>query len=89
MNSESLNRRVRNTPHCDWPVPERERSGVKNFLGLYGSEHIAATEFVIGAALVQYGCSATDIILGLFLDGALNKPTQKEKRKNEPMKMHC
>lgn len=63
--------RVKNTPRCDWPVADRELSGVGNFVGLYGGEHIAATEFVIGATLVQYGCSATDIIIGLAIGNIL------------------
>ena len=63
--------RVKNTPRCDWPVADRELSGVGNFIGLYGGEHIAATEFVIGATLVQYGCSATDILIGLLIGNFL------------------
>lgn len=63
--------RVKATPRCDWPVADREQSGVGNFVGLYGGEHIAATEFVIGATLVQYGCSASDIIIGLAIGNIL------------------
>lgn len=63
--------RIKNTPKCDWPVADREQSGVGNFIGLYGGEHIAATEFVIGATLVQYGCSASDIIIGLAIGNIL------------------
>ncbi len=67
----TIQERVKNTPRCDWPVADREQSGVGNFVGLYGGEHIAATEFVIGATLVQYGCSATDIIIGLAIGNIL------------------
>lgn len=63
--------RVKATPRCDWPVADWEQSGVGNFVGLYGGEHIAATEFVIGATLVQYGCSASDIIIGLAIGNIL------------------
>lgn len=63
--------RVKATPRCDWPVADREQSGIGNFIGLYGGEHIAATEFVIGATLVQYGCSATDILIGLAIGNIL------------------
>lgn len=66
MNNKIL-QRVKATPKCDWPVSNKEQSGIGNFIGLYGSEHIAATEFVIGASLVAYGVTATDIILGLFI----------------------
>lgn len=67
----NLQERVRRTPRCDWPVADKEQSGVGNFIGLYGGEHIAATEFVIGATLVQYGCSASDILIGLLIGNIL------------------
>ncbi len=41
------------------------------FAGLFAGEHVAATEFVIGALLVSFGASATDIVLGLLLGNAL------------------
>lgn len=63
--------RVKNTPECDWPVATRELSGPGKFFGLYGGEHIAATEFIIGATLVQYGCSASDILIGLAIGNLL------------------
>lgn len=58
-------------PECDWPVSEKKLSGVGNFLGLYGGEHIAATEFVFGATLVTWGCPASEIFLGLFIGNIL------------------
>ncbi len=63
--------RVKNTPKCDWPVATRDLSGPGKFFGLYGGEHIAATEFIIGATLVQYGCSALDILIGLAIGNLL------------------
>ena len=63
--------RVKNTPKSDWPVGKNELSGAGKFFGLYGGEHIAATEFVIGATLVQYGCSASDILIGLAIGNLL------------------
>lgn len=63
--------RVKNTPQSDWPVGKNELSGAGKFFGLYGGEHIAATEFVIGATLVQYGCSAADILIGLAIGNLL------------------
>lgn len=62
---------VDQVPLSDRPVARRNLSNVGNYLGLYGGEHIAATEFVIGATLVQYGCSATDIIIGLIIGNIL------------------
>ena len=41
------------------------------FAGLFAGEHVAATEFVIGALLVSFGASATDIVLGLLLGNLL------------------
>lgn len=63
--------KVMNTPKSDWPVATQELSGAGKFFGLYGGEHIAATEFVIGATLVQYGCSASDILIGLAVGNLL------------------
>lgn len=63
--------RVKSTPECDWPVATRDLAGPGKFFGLYGGEHIAATEFVIGATLVQYGCSALDILIGLAIGNLL------------------
>lgn len=67
----NIEERVKKTPKCDWPVADKELSGPGKFFGLYGGEHIAATEFVIGATLVQYGCSATDILIGLAIGNLL------------------
>lgn len=63
--------KVRATPECDFPVADRDLAGAGKFFGLYGGEHIAATEFVIGATLVQYGCSAYDILVGLAIGNLL------------------
>ena len=71
MAGSSVWKRVKATPRCDWPVADRELSGAGNFVGIYGGEHIAATEFVIGATLVQYGCTATDIMIGLIIGNIL------------------
>ncbi|MDO4617775.1 MAG: hypothetical protein Q4B03_10060 [Lachnospiraceae bacterium] len=58
-------------PLIDRPVSEKNLSSVGNFFGLYGGEHIAATEFVIGATLVSWGCSAKTILLGLIIGNLL------------------
>ena len=41
------------------------------FAGVYSGEHIAATEFVIGAALVSFGASAYDVLVGLLIGNLL------------------
>lgn len=58
-------------PREDWPISRKEVSGLGNFFGIYGGEHIAATEFVIGATLVTLGVKASDIFLGLFVGNIL------------------
>ncbi len=49
---------------------DRLHSG-RYFAGLFAGEHVAATEFVIGALFVQWGVNARDLILGLLLGNAL------------------
>ena len=58
-------------PSEDRPIPSSQISGLGNFLGIYGGEHIAATEFAIGATLVTLGVKATDIFLGLIIGNIL------------------
>ncbi len=41
------------------------------FAGLFSGEHVAATEFVIGAWFVSWGARATDIVFGLLLGNLL------------------
>lgn len=58
-------------PAEDRPIAKKQLSGLGNFFGIYGGEHIAATEFVIGATLVTWGVRATDIFIGLFIGNIL------------------
>ena len=53
------------------PVTEDKLEPPSYFAGLFSGEHVAATEFVIGALLVSFGASATDIVVGLFLGNLL------------------
>ncbi len=53
------------------PVPHHRLHGAGHFLGLYGAEHVAATEFVIGAAFVAMGASIQDILIGLMIGNTL------------------
>jgi len=53
------------------PVAENKLHGGKHFAGLYAGEHVAATEFVIGATFVALGASTHDIILGLLIGNIL------------------
>ncbi|MGZ9190245.1 MAG: purine-cytosine permease family protein [Nitrospira sp.] len=53
------------------PVPRHRLYGPTHFLGLYGAEHVAATEFVIGAAFVAMGATIHDILIGLLIGNTL------------------
>ena len=53
------------------PVSEAGRQGGRRFAGLFAGEHVAATEFVIGALFVSWGARTTDILYGLLLGNLL------------------
>ena len=53
------------------PVPKHELHNWTHFAGLYAAEHVAATEFVIGATFVSLGAKTMDIILGLLIGNIL------------------
>ena len=51
-------------------TPAKLQSGGK-FAGLFAGEHVAATEFVIGAFFVLHGVTARDLLLGLLVGNLL------------------
>ena len=53
------------------PVAKNKLHGWKHFAGLYAGEHVAATEFVIGATFVALGATTIDILLGLLIGNLL------------------
>ena len=53
------------------PVPNHKLHNWTHFAGLYAGEHVAATEFVIGATFVALGAKTMDIILGLLIGNIL------------------
>lgn len=53
------------------PVTNNKLQKLSSFLGLYGGEHIAGTEFVIGALFIAHGVSAPDLFLGLLIGNIL------------------
>jgi purine-cytosine permease-like protein len=53
------------------PVSEDRLHGGGYFAGSFAGEHVAATEFVIGALFVSGGASAKDVIFGLLLGNLL------------------
>ncbi|GLK58293.1 MULTISPECIES: purine-cytosine permease family protein [Azotobacter] len=53
------------------PIPQHKLHGWTHFAGMYAAEHVAATEFVIGATFVALGARTTDILLGLLIGNIL------------------
>ncbi|MEL0635359.1 hypothetical protein V6259_01070 [Marinomonas sp. TI.3.20] len=53
------------------PIAKHNLHGWKHFLGLYAGEHVAATEFVIGATFVALGAKTMDILVGLLIGNIL------------------
>ena len=53
------------------PVSPDELKSGRYFAGAFAGEHIAATEFVIGALFVSFGARAFDILVGLLVGNAL------------------
>ncbi|WP_111980318.1 nucleoside transporter [Algibacillus agarilyticus] len=49
------------------PVSPNKLQGAKTFAASYSGEHVAGTEFVIGALFVSWGVGAVDVLLGLVL----------------------
>jgi len=53
------------------PVPENKTKGLRSFVGLFASEHVAATELLIGPLFVAAGVSAFDLLVGLLVGNLL------------------
>ncbi len=53
------------------PVPENKTKGLGSFLGLFASEHVAATELLIGPLFIASGVSAFDLLVGLLVGNLL------------------
>ncbi|MEL6590531.1 MAG: hypothetical protein AAFQ68_10635 [Bacteroidota bacterium] len=53
------------------PIARHKLHSWPHFLGLYAGEHVAATEFVIGATFVSLGAKTGDILLGLLIGNIL------------------
>ncbi|MGI9552934.1 MAG: purine-cytosine permease family protein [Aurantibacter sp.] len=53
------------------PVAKHKLHDWTHFAGLYAAEHVAATEFVIGATFVALGAKTMDILLGLLIGNIL------------------
>ncbi|WP_339705433.1 hypothetical protein [uncultured Kriegella sp.] len=53
------------------PVAKHKLHDWTHFAGLYAAEHVAATEFVIGATFVALGAKTMDILVGLLIGNIL------------------
>ncbi len=53
------------------PVSPDKLQPWTKFAGMFAGEHVAATEFVIGAFFVLHGVGARDLLLGLLLGNLL------------------
>ncbi|AWB66076.1 nucleoside transporter [Saccharobesus litoralis] len=53
------------------PVGPKKLQGAKTFAASYAGEHVAGTEFVIGALFVSWGVGAMDVIIGLLFGNLL------------------
>ena len=53
------------------PVSDDKLQPARHFAGLFAGEHVAGTEFVIGAMFVKWGASPMDIFVGLLLGNLL------------------
>ena len=71
MTQEEIEHRAKGIPAEERPVASAKLSGLGDFLGIYGGEHIAATEFVIGALLVTWGVRAKELLFGLAVGNLL------------------
>jgi hypothetical protein len=53
------------------PVAKHKLHNWLHFFGLYGAEHVAATEFVFGATFVALGAGLWDVLIGLIIGNTL------------------
>lgn len=52
-------------------VPENQTKPLRTFIGIFASEHVAATELLIGPLFVVHGVSAFDLLVGLLIGNLL------------------
>ncbi len=71
MNTTEDYKQFENLDEEQLPVAKHKLHDWTHFAGLYAAEHVAATEFVIGATFVALGAKTMDIILGLLIGNIL------------------
>lgn len=71
MHSTENNKQFDSIDEEQLPVAKHRLHDWTHFAGLYAAEHVAATEFVIGATFVALGAKTIDIIFGLLIGNIL------------------
>ncbi|WP_299782374.1 hypothetical protein [uncultured Formosa sp.] len=71
MNTSKNFQEFENIDEEQLPVSKHRLHDWTHFAGLYAAEHVAATEFVIGATFVALGAKTKDILLGLLIGNIL------------------
>ncbi len=71
MKSKTDFQSLENLSEEQLPIAKHKLHGWTHFMGLYAGEHVAATEFVIGATFVALGAKTMDILLGLLIGNIL------------------
>lgn len=62
---------ISHIPEEQRPVSKHNLRGAGHFFGIFGGEHVAGTEFIVGATFVAWGVSAFDIFIGLLIGNLL------------------
>lgn len=71
MNTTNDFQQFENIDEEQLPISKARLHNWTHFAGLYAAEHVAATEFVIGATFVALGAKTKDILLGLLIGNIL------------------
>ncbi|MEG3659045.1 hypothetical protein V5097_16655 [Arenibacter palladensis] len=71
MNTTNNFKQLKDLNEEQLPVAKHKLHDWTHFAGLYAAEHVAATEFVIGATFVALGAKTMDILLGLLIGNIL------------------
>ena len=71
MNTTDNFSQLENLDEEQLPIAKNNLHNWTHFASLYAAEHVAATEFVIGATFVALGAKTMDIILGLLIGNIL------------------
>jgi purine-cytosine permease-like protein len=71
MNTTNDYQQFENLDEEQLPIAKHKLHDWTHFAGLYAAEHVAATEFVIGATFVALGAKTMDILLGLLIGNIL------------------